>query len=97
MIGQCIKPHLQQDRPDIVINYGCKTGIRSVRRRIGMRSGLLAADSMEKSARSLIWMPDVVGSNLTSVTARMALNYKEIPYRTEWLRFDEVGEKIKAL
>jgi hypothetical protein len=27
----------------------------------------------------------------------MALNYKKIPYRTEWLRFDEVGQKIKDL
>jgi hypothetical protein len=34
---------------------------------------------------------------MTSTTARMALNYKQIPYRTEWLKFDEVGEKIKDL
>jgi hypothetical protein len=34
---------------------------------------------------------------LTFAAAQMALNYKKIAYRTEWLRFDEVGQKIKDL
>jgi len=33
----------------------------------------------------------------TFPTGRMVLNYKKLPYRTEWLKFNEVGEKVREL
>lgn len=33
----------------------------------------------------------------TRATARLALNYKGIPYRTEWLKHQEIAPKLKEL
>ena len=37
-------------------------------------------------------------SRLTArATARLVLNYKDIPYRTEWLKHQEIAPKLKEL
>jgi len=41
--------------------------------------------------------PSYIGLQYTDFVARLLLNYKNLPYKTKWLKLQDVGEEIEAL
>jgi len=58
---------------------------------------LLVAKSMEEY--TMLPSPSAILSvhELIKLPARLALNYKRIPYKTEWVEYPDLEPKFKAL